>query len=85
MENLGLFKGSPESTMTPEQQSALFRANQKNRKLTRVPGDQFGPILNAPNRSKTTSAEALAQTLRIHGNSPSKPFSSSIGRRRTAG
>ncbi|HRH97278.1 MAG TPA: hypothetical protein PLB55_15170 [Prosthecobacter sp.] len=85
MENLGLFKGSPEQTLSKEQALALFRANQKNRKLTRVPGDQFRPILNAPTRSKTTSAEALAQTLRIHGNSPSKPFSSSIGRRKTAG
>jgi hypothetical protein len=53
MENLGLFKGLPESTLTPEQQSALFRENQKNRKLTRVPGSQFGPIPNA--QTSTTS------------------------------
>jgi hypothetical protein len=44
MENLGLFKALPKSTLTKEQASALFRSNQGNRKLTRVPGDQFGPI-----------------------------------------
>jgi hypothetical protein len=54
MENLGLFKGLPKSTLTNEQASALFRANQKNRKLTRIPGDQFGPIPNA--QTSTTAS-----------------------------
>lgn len=44
MKNLGLFKGLPASTLTKEQRSALFRANQQNRKLNRVPGDQFDPM-----------------------------------------
>ena len=41
MENFGLFKALPKPTLTLEAQSALFRANQSNRKLTRVPFDQF--------------------------------------------
>jgi len=52
MENLGLFKGLPASTLSKEQRSALFRENQKNRKLTRVPGDQFRP---APSVQISTS------------------------------
>lgn len=54
MENLGLFKGSPELKLTAEQRLALFRENQKNRKLTRVPGDQFRPTPNA--QTSTTSS-----------------------------
>lgn len=39
--HLGLYKGLPKQTLTTEQQTALFLANQKNRTLTRVPGAQF--------------------------------------------
>lgn len=55
MQNLGLFKGLPALTLTPEQRSALFRENQKNRKLTRVPGDQFRPL---PGRQATSESPA---------------------------
>ena len=35
MRNLGLFKGYPTDSLTPEQRSALFEENQRNHPLTR--------------------------------------------------
>lgn len=48
MENHGFFEGCPKSTLTNEQASAMFRANQKDLKLTRVPGDQFDLTRSKP-------------------------------------
>ena len=59
MENLGLFKGSPELKLTAAQRLALFRSNQKNRKLTRVPGDQFRSI---PNEQTSTNLPPKKQS-----------------------
>jgi hypothetical protein len=58
MENLGLFKGSPELKLTPEQRLALFRANQKNRKHTRVPE---GPSPLTPNAPTSTTSSPKKQ------------------------
>lgn len=40
--DLGLYDGFPRQVLTPEQRARLFEENQKNHKLTRIPGSQFG-------------------------------------------